>query len=106
MTSHHSEFSVRQSIVDACRSMNAMGINQGTSGNISVRWNDGLFITPSGVPYGHMSADDIVHLRMDGSYDHPLAPSSEWRFHRDIMSRRPDVGAIVHEIGRASCRER
>ena len=96
MTSNHSEFAVRQSIVDACRSMNTMGINQGTSGNISVRWKDGLFITPSGVPYGQMSADDVVHLRMDGSYDHPLAPSSEWRFHRDIMNGRSDVGAIVH----------
>ena len=92
----HTEFSVRQSIIDACRSMNALGINQGTSGNVSVRWKDGLLITPSGVPYGQMSPDDIVYLRLDGSYDHPLAPSSEWRFHRDILQSRSDVEAIVH----------
>ena len=94
--SRHQEIAVRQSIVDAALAMNALGINQGTSGNISVRWDGGLLLTPSGVPYERMGADDIVHLRMDGTCDHPLAPSSEWRFHRDIMKSRKDVGAIVH----------
>ena len=37
----------RQAIIDACRRMNALGINQGTSGNISVRHGDGLLITPT-----------------------------------------------------------
>lgn len=90
------EFAVRQAMVEACRSMNALGINQGTSGNISVRWRDGLLVTPSGLPYGEMDADDIVHLRIDGTHDHDLEPSSEWRFHRDIIRERPDVGAVVH----------
>ncbi|MCX8253298.1 L-fuculose-1-phosphate aldolase [Beijerinckiaceae bacterium RH AL1] len=94
--SGHKEFTVRQSIVDAARQMNALGINQGTSGNISVRWEDGLLLTPSGVPYDQMNADDIVHLKMSGDCDHPLKPSSEWRFHRDIMKSREDVNAIVH----------
>ena len=94
--SRHQEFAVRQSIVDAAREMNALGINQGTSGNLSVRWEDGLFLTPSGIPYEAMNADDIVHLRMDGGCDHPLKPSSEWRFHRDIMKSRMDVGGMVH----------
>jgi L-fuculose-phosphate aldolase len=94
--SRHKEFTVRQSIVDAARQMNALGINQGTSGNISVRWEDGLLLTPSGVPYDQMNADDIVHLKMSGDCDHPLKPSSEWRFHRDIMKSREDVNAIVH----------
>ena len=94
--SRHKEFTVRQSIVDAARQMNALGINQGTSGNISVRWEDGLLLTPSGVPYDQMNADDIVHLKMSGDCDPPLKPSSEWRFHRDIMKSREDVNAIVH----------
>ena len=90
------EFAVRSAIVAAARSMNALGINQGTSGNVSVRWEDGLLVTPSGVPYAQMEADDIVHLYMDGGYDHDLAPSSEWRFHRDILQARPELGAVVH----------
>jgi L-fuculose-phosphate aldolase len=76
--------------------MNVIGFNQGTSGNISVRWRDGLLITPSGLSYDRMTPDDIVPLALDGSYDHRLQPSSEWRFHCDIMKARTDVGAIVH----------
>ena len=90
------ELATRRSIVEACRAMDALGINQGTSGNISVRWEDGLLLTPSGLPYDRMTPDDIVHLRMDGTCDHPLAPSSEWRLHRDIVGSRTDVGAVVH----------
>jgi hypothetical protein len=90
------ERATRESIVEACRAMDRLGISQGTSGNISVRWDDGLLLTPSGLPCHEMTPDDVVHLRMDGTWDHPLRPSSEWRFHRDIMKSRTDVGAIVH----------
>jgi L-fuculose-phosphate aldolase len=43
-----------------------------------------------------MEPEDIVLLRMDGSYEHRLSPSSEWRFHRDILAARPEVNAVVH----------
>jgi L-fuculose-phosphate aldolase len=76
--------------------MNALGINQGTSGNISVRWRDGLLITPSGHSYESMTRADIVPMNLDGSYEHTRKPSSEWRFHCDIMKARADIGAIVH----------
>jgi len=39
----------RQAIIDACRRMNALGINQGTSGNISLRYDDGMLISPTSV---------------------------------------------------------
>jgi L-fuculose-phosphate aldolase len=87
---------VRQSIVDACQQMNALGLNQGTSGNISVRWRDGLLITPSGLSYERMTRADIVPMNLDGSYEHAQKPSSEWRFHCGIMKARGDIGAIVH----------
>jgi L-fuculose-phosphate aldolase len=90
------EEGVRQAIIGACRAMNHSGINQGTAGNISVRWNSGLLITPSGVLYEEMAIDDIVFMNMDGSYEHRLAASSEWRFHRDILEARKDVNAVVH----------
>jgi len=90
------EGALRQGIVDACCAMNALGINQATSGNISVRWRDGLLITPSGLPYDRMTAGDIVPMKLDGAFEHRLKPSSEWRFHCDIMRARPDIGAIVH----------
>lgn len=90
------EFAARQSIIKAYADMQRLGLNQGTAGNISMRWKDGLLITPTGVPCEEMQPDDIVFLAMDGSFGHPLNPSSEWRFHRDILQTRLDVNAIVH----------
>lgn len=90
------EDGLRRAIVAACRSLDASGLNQGTSGNISVRFRDGLLVTPSGLPYDAMSPADIVPMRMDGTAEHPLRPSSEWRIHRDVLLARPEVGAVVH----------
>ena len=86
----------RQSIIDTCLRMNALGINQGTSGNISIRHGDGLLITPTSAPYETMRPEQIVYMGLDGSHDPAQQPSSEWRFHRDILKARPDAEAVVH----------
>lgn len=87
---------VRKELIESCLEMNANGLNQGTSGNLSVRHEGGLLITPTGISYDALTPDDIVHVAMDGTWRHPLAPSSEWRFHRDILLARPEVHAVVH----------
>ena len=81
----------RQSIIDACLRMNALGINQGTSGNISLRHGDGMLITPTSTPYEAMQPEQIVYMHLDGAHDPAQRPSSEWRFHRDILKARPEV---------------
>jgi L-fuculose-phosphate aldolase len=86
----------RQAIIDACRRMNALGINQGTSGNISVRHGDGLLITPTSTPYETMTLDQIVFMKMDGSHAPTQRPSTEWRFHLDILRARKEAEAVVH----------
>jgi L-fuculose-phosphate aldolase len=86
----------RQSIIDACRRMNALGINQGTSGNISLRHHDGMLITPTSVAYEEMRPEQIVFMGFDGSFAGEQKPSSEWRFHLDILRSRDDVNAVVH----------
>lgn len=87
---------LRREIIAACQDMNRRGINQGTSGNISVRVPEGLLLTPSGLPYDEMEPADIVLMRLDGSHEGRRKPSTEWRFHRDIIASRPEVGAVVH----------
>jgi L-fuculose-phosphate aldolase len=87
---------LRQEIVAACINMNARGINQGTSGNISARVPEGFLITPSGMTYEETEPRDIVTMRLDGSHEGKRKPSSEWRFHRDLMATRPEIGAVVH----------
>jgi L-fuculose-phosphate aldolase len=86
----------RQSIIDACLRMNVLGINQGTSGNISLRHGDGMLVTPTSTPYEAMTPEQIVYMHLDGNHDPAQRPSSEWRFHRDILKARPEAQAIVH----------
>ena len=78
-----------------CRLLD-LGLSQGTSGNISVRVDGGFLVTPSGIPAEDLAPDDLVAMDFNGRYEHPLAPSSEWRFHRDILAARPEIGAVVH----------
>lgn len=97
------ERALRQEVIDTCIKMNALGINQGTSGNASVRVSDnpedGFFITPSSIPYEEIAPEDVVTMKLDGTHSDNRRPSSEWRFHLDIMRARPDCGAIVHTHG-------
>ncbi len=42
-------------IIDTCLEMTRIGLNQGTAGNVSVRYKDGMLITPTGTPYEQMT---------------------------------------------------
>ncbi|KAA0676684.1 class II aldolase/adducin family protein [Roseomonas genomospecies 6] len=86
----------RRSIIDTCLAMNGAGINQGASGNLSVRVEDGFLITPSSLPYDETTPEDIVEMGFDGTYVGRRRPSSEWRFHRDILKARPDADVVLH----------
>ncbi|MCW5747507.1 MAG: class II aldolase/adducin family protein [Alphaproteobacteria bacterium] len=95
-----SEPALRRLLIDTCRRMNALGINQGTSGNASVRLDGERFlITPSGVPYDAMQPAQIPLMTLAGRWYGNRRPSSEWRFHRDILAARPDAGAVIHTHG-------
>lgn len=90
-------------LIDTALAMNARGINNGTSGNVSVRVEDGMLVTPSGVPYERLQPASIIRMNFEMGWaplgDSPAAslrPSSEWRFHLDIMKSRPEVNAVVH----------
>jgi L-fuculose-phosphate aldolase len=93
------ERELRKAIIDKCRWMNASGLNQGTSGNISARYKDRMLITPSATRYEAMKPEMIASMPIEGEYGSwtgPLKPSTEWRFHLDIMRARPDAGSVVH----------
>ena len=93
------EATLRQTIVALCLEMNRSGLNQGTSGNISARCGARMLLTPSATPYDRMTPEMIAALPLDGDgtvWEGPLKPSTEWRFHRDILRSRPDAHAVVH----------
>ena len=87
---------LRAALIATACAMQPAGLNKGTSGNVSVRAGDGFFITPTGLPYATLTADDIPHMALDGRVEGRRKPSSEWRFHRDLYASRPEIGAVLH----------
>lgn len=95
----NSEAEARDAVVAAMRRLDAAGLNRGASGNVSVRWGSAMLITPSAVPPADLGPDLIVRMDLaaeDGAYEGTRRPSTEWRFHRDILRARPDANAVVH----------
>lgn len=91
-----SHLDIRQKMIATALEMTRQGINQGTAGNISHRIEDGLLITPTSLPYERMVPEDIVAMKWDGTYSGRNRPSSEWRFHRDILKNRDDMNVVLH----------
>ena len=86
-------------LADTALKLHKMGLNHGATGNCSCRDGDTFLITPSGVDTENLSEDKMVRMDFKGNIVEStsnLKPSSEWRFHQDIMSQRNEVGAIVH----------
>ncbi len=88
---------LREDLVGTAKRMSALGLTPGMSGNVSVRSASGFYVTPSGMPYDTIVADDAVAVGLDGAVrPGQKTPSTEWQLHRDILGARQDVQAIVH----------
>jgi len=78
-----------------------LGLNKGTAGNCSVRFEGGFLVTPSGMAVEDMTPQSMVQMAFDGSFEQNktqpnIKPTSEWRFHRDILANRPEINAVIH----------
>ena len=87
---------LREALIATTRRMVALGLNRGRSGNLSARCGEQFLITPSGIDPADMGPDDLVLMDFDGSTQGSLQPSSEWRFHRDILAARPEIDVVLH----------
>ena len=86
-----------EEIIKYAKLLNTENLSALRSGNISVRYKDGFYITPSGVKYSSLKNDDIVFVSLEGKfYNNKQKPSSEWRFHKDIYKNKNEANAIVH----------
>lgn len=90
------EQDLRQQLLDASRQLVEIGLNRGASGNASVRDGDGMLITPSALPVSEMTSASMVRMDLAGNVLQGGKPSSEWRFHRDILLARSEIGAVIH----------
>ena len=91
---------IQQQLLDLTLHLQSSGLNEGSSGNCSIRDRDGFYITPSGLNPKAMSIDDMVFMDFKGtiqsSQKPPREPSSEWRFHHDILKTRKDANVVIH----------
>lgn len=92
----------RRDVVETCLFMQSNGLIVGTAGNVSIRVDDKVAISPSGVPYETMTAEDVVVFSMDGErVDGVLEPSSELPLHLSVY-RETAAKAITHNHAPAS----
>ena len=95
------DLALRAEVISGCRALTSLGLTCGTSGNVSVRRDSSsLFVSPTGMAYDKLVPGDVPLVTLDGRWFGRRRPSSEWRFHRDIMAARSEVGAIVHAHSR------
>lgn len=91
---------LRRQAVAAMRRLDALGLNRGSTGNLSQRCTrqgqGGMLITPTGMGADELRAQDMVWVGLDGSVHGDWQPSSEWHFHQAVYVRRADVQAVVH----------
>ncbi|HYN54455.1 MAG TPA: class II aldolase/adducin family protein [Methylotenera sp.] len=91
----------REQLLTTSQQLSVSGLNRGTSGNVSIRVNNaagqaGFLITPSGMAVDKMTPIDLVWMDFAGNASGTREPSSEWRFHLDILKSRPEVNAVIH----------
>lgn len=91
---------LREQLLNITRKLHELGLNKGTSGNVSVRDGEGFLVTPTGMEVEAMTPRDMVAMGFDGQPrlkgEDERKPTSEWRFHRDILHARPEVNAVIH----------
>ena len=90
------EAALRESAVVAVQRLDALGMNRGSTGNLSLRQGQGMLITPTGMGADELRAEDMVWRGWDGTLRGAWEPSSEWHFHQAIYLARPTVNAVVH----------
>ncbi len=95
------ESNLRSEMLIVAQKLVEYGLNRGTSGNVSVRISASTWlVTPSGVPVDALSNESMVLMDFEKGPLGDQCPSSEWRFHHDILMARSDVGAVVHTHSR------
>jgi hypothetical protein len=98
---------LRTMLIAACRELTRRGLTYGTSGNVSVRCDERrFFVSPRGMDYGVLRADDVPLMDLDGRWFGRRRPSSEWRFHRDIFRWRHELAQTFPPPSRLPARSK
>lgn len=86
----------REQVAAACARLAAEGLVVGTAGNVSMRVDDHVVVTPTGGVFGQMRGEEMAVVDRSGALvDGALAPTSELALHL-LLYERMDAGAVVH----------
>lgn len=91
-----SENAERDSICRLAKSLFDRGLTIGSSGNISVRLDDGWLMTPTGSSMGNLDPNEISKLDLSGNLISGNNPTKESFLHIAMYDERPDSRAVVH----------
>jgi len=91
-----SEVALRQALASGYRRLAQLGLNGGSAGNISCRFDGGALISPTGADGDTIDAEALVWIDLEGALRSPGIPSSEWAMHTAIYRRYPHAEAVVH----------
>ncbi|MBP3239076.1 MAG: class II aldolase/adducin family protein [Oribacterium sp.] len=86
----------KQQIIETGKWIMAKGLTWGTSGNISVRDGDKVYVTASGTVLGDLHEDDISIVNIEGVLLDGKKPSKETGMHLEVYRKCPDVNAVLH----------
>ena len=89
---------LREEVAEVYRDLGRLGLNTGSTGNVSARTRSGMIITQTGGTAETVNADSLIAMALDGTVRKPgnAAPSSEWAMHAAIYQADPAAKAIVH----------
>jgi len=88
---------IKEAIVAAAKDLDAVGLVLHSSGNVSARYGENVFITASGVPYSRMTTEHVIEVDMEGNpLEGELMPSIEKGMHLGLFQARQDVQAVIH----------
>lgn len=96
MTGAEAEARARAQVAETYRALGALGMNTGSTGNVSVRFPPGMIVTASGAPTDATGVDATVAVTLDGRPRDDRPPSSEWAMHAGIYEACPEAGCIIH----------
>jgi len=97
---HDDDLPLREAAVATIQRLDALGMNRGSTGNLSLRHHHagrpGMLITPTGMGGADLRVQDLVWLGEDGTLVGAWQPSSEWHFHQAVYRQRPELNAVLH----------
>jgi L-fuculose-phosphate aldolase len=93
----------RAEVVRVAQEFEQLDLTIGTSGNVSHRVDAGMVITPSTVPYGDITPDDLVVMDLEGEVlEGNRLASIEHKVHLACYTLRPEVNGVIHSHPRVA----